>query len=411
VRWLLALILVLAPGVAFADVPPARVTCELDNESPWVGQRVRVVVTLMTLTTFDSAPSFDLPRLEGALFLRPEDRPVLGTVEIDDEQYTIARYELSLFAHRAGRLALPPFRVRFASAKAWGEEPVDHALSTPRLELQARMPPGAEALSTLICATSLSASQTLDPKPEQVVVGDALTRRVTLRAVGVPGMALPPTLTRPVEGASAYARPAQVEDERQRGAFLGQRSDQVTYVFEREGPVTLPALVIRWWNLDEKRLETLRLPAVRVWVEAGISAAPAETQPLDLPNPWPWVLMLWGVMFAPLAWLLSRRRRPADSEHARFVALRAALRCDDASAALAALYHWLAAWQPGSEVATLASLEPEVSGELLHELLGAAAQEGAPWTGQRLLTQVEEMRRAGPGQAPASPLASLNPRG
>jgi hypothetical protein len=157
-----------------------------------VGERVPIRVELLTVTMFASAPILELPTIPGALLMQNEDRPLLSTENVDGESYTAQQHELALFVMRPGIAQVPPFTVRFESPLRFGEKPVEHRLTTPALQVEARMPPGAENLPGLIATRELRADQTWQPDPKKARVGDGFTRTVALTAPDVPGMVFPP---------------------------------------------------------------------------------------------------------------------------------------------------------------------------------------------------------------------------
>ena len=162
---------------------PVRMRSSLVKPGPvWVGQRVTLKVELLTTTFFAGAPVFQLPTIPQALLMQIEDHPVLGTEQVDDTTYNVQRHELSLFMLRPGVYTVPPFTIRFASALRYGEPPVEHQLTTQAIQVEARMPPGAEHLPSLISTRALRVTQTWQPQPEQAHLGDAFTRTITLSA-------------------------------------------------------------------------------------------------------------------------------------------------------------------------------------------------------------------------------------
>jgi hypothetical protein len=232
-----------------------------------VGERVPITVELLTATTFASAPVFELLTIPGALLMQIEDRPVLGTEDIDGESYTVQRHELALFAMRPSLVQVPSFTVRFESPPHFGAQPVERRLTTPALQVEARMPPGAENLPGLIATRELRVNQTWQPPPKQARVGDGFTRTVTLTAPNMPGMVFPPLPLAKVDGLAVYPKPPVVQDQVERGDFTGKRIDTVTYICERPGQFTLPALAIPWWDLQNQKLKQVTLPAVTLDVE------------------------------------------------------------------------------------------------------------------------------------------------
>ncbi|WP_241462283.1 hypothetical protein [Aeromonas finlandensis] len=58
----------------------------------------------------------------------------------------------------------------------------------------------------------------------------------------------------------AYPAQARLNDTQERGEYLSTREDQITYIVQRGGELTLPALELAWWNSQTGQLETLTLP-------------------------------------------------------------------------------------------------------------------------------------------------------
>jgi hypothetical protein len=162
----------------------------------------------------------------------------------DAESYTVQHHELAFFPMRPGVAQVPPFSVRFESPPRFGEQPVEHRLSTPPLQVEAHMPPGAENLPGLIATRELRVNQTWQPQPQKAHVGDGFTHTVMLTTPDMPGMAFPTLPLAKVDGLAVYPKPPVVQDQVERGDFTGKQVETVTYICERPGQFTLPALVI-----------------------------------------------------------------------------------------------------------------------------------------------------------------------
>jgi hypothetical protein len=332
-----------------------------------VGEHVTIIVELLTATTFASAPVFEFPKTPGVILMQLEERPVLGTEEVEVETYTVQRHELALFVMRPGVAQIPPFTVRFESARRFGEKPVEHRLSTPALQVEARMPPGAENLPGLITARELRVEEAWQPQPRKAQVGDAFTRTVTLTAPDVPGMVFPPLPLAKVDGLAVYAKPPVVQDQVERGDLTGKRVETVTYVCERPGQFTLPALVIPWWDVKNQQLMRVTLPAVTLEVAPGPVRGNGATGPAgEAPGrSWLWwtlgivlplvavTAVLWHRRRALLAAWGRRRVQRQASEAGLFAQLLDACRASDARAAYNGLLRWLDARHRGPDAATI----------------------------------------------------------
>ncbi|MGH8067602.1 MAG: hypothetical protein ACRERE_20695 [Candidatus Entotheonellia bacterium] len=347
---------------------PALLRASVAKPGPvLVGEHVTISVELLTVTTFASAPVFEFPKIPGAILMQLEQRPVLGTEEIDGETYTVQRHELALFVMRPGMAQIPPFTVRFESSRRFGEKPIEYRLTTPALQVETRMPPGAENFPGLIATRELHVDQTWHPQPQKARVGDAFTRTVTLTAPDLPGMVFPPLPLAKVEGLAAYPKPPIVQDQVERGDLTGKRTETVTYICERPGQVTLLALVIPWWDLKNQQLMRVTLPAVTLEVE------PAPVQSTDTTAPsaaapgrsWLWwtlgavlllvaaMVVLWHKRRALLAVWERRHIQRQASEAGLFAQLLDACHANAAKAAYNALLRWLDARHRGPDAATI----------------------------------------------------------
>jgi len=397
---------------------PVLMRSSLAKSGPvWVGQRVTIKVELLTTTFFAGAPVFQLPAIPQALLMQIEDHPVLGTEQVDDTTYNVQQHELALFMLRPGGYTVPPFTVRFASAPRYGEPPVEHRLTTPAIQVEARMPPGAEHLPSLISTRELHVTQTWQPQPTQARLGDAFTRTITLMAPDVPGMVFPPLPLAKVDGLAVYPKPPVVQDQVERGTFTGQRTQTVTYVCEHPGLVTLPALIIPWWDVEHQKLQQVTLPALTLQV-----VAPSRG--------WSWWTVATGLGLAASAAVCWRQRRALRgawerwymrrqaSEARCFAQVHKACRAGDAMAAYNALLRWLDCTHSGPGSATLADdlLTRCSSVDLrrhVESLQDAVLRRDTHWNGTALaeaLHETRQERRRREATAGNVRLPTLNPR-
>ncbi|MFB2863982.1 protein BatD, partial [Aeromonas sp. MdU4] len=123
-----------------------------------------------------------------------------------------------------------------------------------------------------------------DHAEEELKVGDAITRTVTASGQDTLSVLIPPLITPLADDERVQAYPAQprLTDTQERGEYLSAREDQTTYIVQRGGELTLPALELTWWNSQTHRLETLNLPGQTLQVR--------HTPASWLAAYWPWLL-------------------------------------------------------------------------------------------------------------------------
>jgi hypothetical protein len=273
------------------------------------------------------------------------------------------------------------------------------------------VPPGAERFPGLIAARELRVDQTWHPQPQKARVGDAFTRTVTLTAPDVPGMVFPPLPLSKVDGLAVYAKPPAVQDQVGRGELTGKRVETVTYLCERPGQFTIPALVIPWWDLKNQQLMQVTLPAVMLEVEPGpVQSTDATAPPEEVPERsglW-WALgavlpfaaamaVLWHKRRVLLAAWERRHVQRQASEAGLFAQLLDACRANDAKAAYNALLRWLDARHRGPDAATIEAFlisHPDTDlrrqVEMLQDsILGRATG----WNGATLADALRRVRR------------------
>ncbi len=404
-------------------------------DQAWVGQRVVLNVDLMSTTWFSGGAKFSLPEIPGVVLLKVGKFAVNRTERINGITHSVQGHEFALFIQRPGVCTIPPFEVRFASARP-GADPLEHIIKTTGLRIKAQMPPGAENLQTIISTGELEVEETWEPQPETAKVGDAFTRRITMRAADVLGMAFPPLPVPKVEGMGVYPREPVVQDKMERGDFTGERIEALTYVCEQPGTVTLPALNIYWWNLAKKELKKEELPSVTLEVapnpllekEAGSGL---ETYDSSRFPGWLTGFVVLFIIISSVLWkywptvnryLAYWRASRAESEAAYFKRFGKICRSGDAVATMREMTRWLDRSGLGGETGRLDQFVSQADeSELSHEvrrleslLFGkTGAGEIRDWSGKELYRAVKKARqklrrKAGRSQLKPGGLPGLN---
>ena len=274
--------------------------------------------------------------------------------------------------------------------------------------------------------------------PSSLKVGDAFQRRITITIDGAPGMLISPLPPFEAQGlATAYPDAPRVEDETHRGALEGRRTASTTWVMERPGTATLPAVEVRWFNLTSGALETATLPEIDLVVSENPDLAAGGEREGGLGGGergpgagTPYLRGLLLLLLLALATALfqhyggpwrearaARRREEEDGAAAWFRRFEAACRQADAPGAHRALVTWLDRVAPTGQVVSLQawvarakdpSLDTAVR-DLEARLYGNAPPRG-PWNGGALLAGVRRALAGFPGTAsPLSDPLRLNP--
>lgn len=317
-------ILILGAGSTYA-APGALVRASLSKPVPRVGETVILELTILVPGWFVGPVTLPAaPEVAGAQMRLSENAGANLNETIAGIVYAGIRRHYAITPQKPGRLDIPPLKVDLAFAD--GERQAKATLYSPALTLQATIPAGMADLGYFIAAPRYRLRQSLDRPLGDLRVGDALVRTITQSAERMPAVHLPVLLQAPVDGIAAYAdaplfadRPGEREV-----ADLAVQTQRFTYVLQRPGTYTLPAVEIRWFNTASGKPETASLPALTVRVaaapevradarDAAAGAAPPAATRGSLATAtihWSW---LAGLATA-LAWLALRTRRLRNSQ-------------------------------------------------------------------------------------------------
>jgi hypothetical protein len=403
-----------------ASAPEPILQVTVDPERVVVGQRTTLRIDVLAPNYMTSPPE-----LPGFQVRNAVTRP-LQNVNLSDQRngvsYAGVRFEFAIYPQEAGSYAVSDQKVKVKYA---AEPPAvrEQEIALPRVSFEAFIPDAAADLNPFLAAGGLAIEQAVKRSSEQLKVGDSITRTVTMKAEETPAMLLPPVTFPAVNGLAVYpAQPAlQDKTEGRTDALSATRTDSATYILQRPGDYTLPAVDIRWWNAAEKRVETAHLDAVTMQVAANPAVQSADADAARASS-WTalgdliadhWRLMLLAIpVIAGLVWLAPgvvlgiaadhRRRRQAylQSEAFAFSRFRHAVRHGDAKAAYFAMLDWLPHFGATRSDHSIEAFKVAAADDVLDREIDAieaelfAPRRGAgSWSGRQLLHRVRAARR------------------
>jgi len=290
--------------------------------------------------------------------------------------------------------------------------------------------------------------------PDEMHVGDPVTRTIRLQAQGLGFEQLPELTLAAPDGAEIYPDKPDTRT-RDDGTWLyGERVRKFAFVPSRPGTLTIPGASVRWWDTAHDRAETVELPARTIKVlpavgkpATGSATAGAPSQPqnsaVDAASATPaatgatsasltslriWqmlallAIVLWLVTLA--LWWRSRRAtfatsaqpaaHDAGSSAHRAVFLRAAS-LGEIAGAERALIAWARSERP--DVRNIGELTGRLQDPAQHEALAAlqrARYAGAPTQGvgaqlERAFKGGLAWRKSASDRKDKSPLPALYP--
>jgi hypothetical protein len=298
-------------------------------------------------------------------------------------------------------------------------------VSSPELSLTVKAKPAMyPADAPWLPARSLTLTESWNPEPDHVQVGDSLTRSLTLKAEGLAGAQLPPLALSDIPGLRRYPDQPVLSNQNNDRGLIGSREDREALVPNRVGALELPAVEVVWWNTHEDHLERTSLPARTLQVATNPSlivdtpASPTVITAPDNDSLWIWQLtslilacttllgfgLWWRARWQPA---ILRAAQTGPSPRTLLDDLKRASQANDPQATRQALDAW--ARQQPETLADMAARFVPLS-DALDGLNGALYSEsGQYWQGEELWRAVKAIPMTEREQDPAGDSTSLPP--
>jgi hypothetical protein len=330
--------------------------------------------------------------------------------DINDVRHGVIEMRYAIYPQHSGELLIPGQIFNAALVEAQPSQ--DSTAQSPKSGKLMRVSSG-ELLLTVkakpitypadlpwLPARSLTLSESWNPEPEHVQVGDSLTRSLTVKAEGLASSQLPPLPGTDVNGLRRYPDQPVLGNQNSERGLVGSREDREALVPSRSGSIELPSVEVVWWNTFEDHLEHSSLPARTLQVAANPSLmvdTPAGTSPTnaaaDSEALWRWKLSTLILAFTTLLgfglwwrarWQPAILRAAQNGPSPRTVLddLKRACQANDPHATRQALDAW--ARQQPETLADMAARFVPLS-DALDGLNGALYSEtGQHWQGEEL---------------------------
>lgn len=168
------------------------------------------------------------------------------------------RWEITLYPQASGQFVIPPVAVGVQVSAPDGSK-VAGTLYTQPIKFEASMPSGLLSDdSAWFTATKVSVDQKWTTSNDELKVGDAITRTITINAQDSLSVLLPDLLSNDSTASyQAYPQPNRLDDKQTRGDYQSSRIEESVYVIQQGGEFTLPEHKFQWWNSKSKKLETV----------------------------------------------------------------------------------------------------------------------------------------------------------
>ncbi|MBC3195744.1 BatD family protein [Pseudomonas poae] len=416
-----------------AELAPVFVQASLDQNTAYVQAQV-----LMTVRVYHSVSLYDDSSLTPLQIpdARIEQLGESRTYEkvINSIRHGVIETRYAIYPQRSGAVEIPAqtFSATLVESRPAQENTLQgtkpgkliHVSSAPMLLTVKPKPALYPADAPWLPARSLTLTESWNPEPEHVQVGDSLTRSLTVKAEGLSSAQLPALPSTDIAGLRRYPDQPVLGNQNSDRGLVGSREDREALVPNRVGALELPPLEVVWWNTHEDHLERTSLPARTLQVANNPSlvvdtpATPTIITAPDDSHLWLWQLstlllacttllgfgLWWRARSQPA---VLRAAQTGPSPRSLLDDLKRATQANDPQATRQALDAW--ARQQPETLAEMAARFVPLS-DALDGLNGALYSEGGHyWLGEDLWRAVKAIPMADREQDPATDNTSLPP--
>ena len=371
---------------------------EVDQRNVYVQGQIILTLRVQQAVNLEGRGISEL-KLDNA-FVKPlEQRSFQRT--IDGRQWLVDELRYAIFPEQSGTLEIPGqfFSGRVDRGRGSFFNPGGGELvrrSAEAISINVLPKPDSFTADTWLPSRHLTLEESWSTSPEQLRVGESVTRTIRIQGEGLQGAQLPPILFTPADGLKYYPDQPQISEQEIPTGLLGIRQDSAAVVPTRAGTFVIPEIRIPWWDTQSEQVQYAVLPEREITVtaaeptntpaEATTSSPAIETTPdaavttAALPASQHMQTLFWQILSAvsTVGWLITlfylwwRRdsgpKEPSTpventSEKEAFKKLLVACTKGDAACARGAVITWATTLNPRTPALSLEQVAKQLEDE------------------------------------------------
>ncbi|MDX1451452.1 MAG: BatD family protein [Oleiphilaceae bacterium] len=269
------------PGISPKDAsapPLVFIEVETDKSEVFVQEQIQFTVRLYS---------------SGSLVAGDLDQPTASDVIVEgmgetkvyyrmahNQRYEVRERNYLLFPQKSGELTIDALKFSGTMIDSRKRRRVRVREQSEETRIKVNPPPTAFTGDVWLPATSLHLTEKWDKVPDQLEVGDSVTRTIETQALGLLASALPPIHPPQLQRLKVYPDKAHVETMEHQSGAQSLRRETAAFVAVSAGEVTLPEVSIPWWDTVNNVQRVAVLPARTI----RIAGAPPSADRLPAGN-------------------------------------------------------------------------------------------------------------------------------
>jgi len=235
-------------------------------------QQINLQIEVATDKWFAGGTQIGHFEIKDAIVLQREKFAVNSTRSEGDKSWTVQQWMLVIYPQRGGLIEVPAIPLKLSIAGE-GAESITGEVFTRSFDFEVTIPEQVAGNKNWIATSRFEVEDSFNKSLDELGAGDALMRTIKISADNLPAMMLPAIVPDEIPGIAVYVKSPQLTDKVNRGDYLAERLQSITYVFEEEGEYHLPKQSFYCWNLETEAYEVIELEEHILMVSGSVSAA------------------------------------------------------------------------------------------------------------------------------------------
>ena len=194
---------------------------------------------------------------------------------LNGKAYNVIERILAIYPQASGEISISPARFEarvLRDGRITGRKVFESQAHTVKV-LPIPAPPAGFPDAAWLPARDVQLSEEWSREPDEVAVGEPVTRKITISALGQIETQIPAIEPPVVEGINVYTDKPDLTRFFEAEGIRGVRRDQYAMIGVRGGPAVIPKLEIPWWDIEAREWRIASLPSRTIEIEAPEAAA------------------------------------------------------------------------------------------------------------------------------------------
>ncbi len=233
---------------------------DLSRSSVYVQQPFRVNITVYTQTWFTAPLEFINLQIPNA-FIVPFDKTQPGMFTVGGKQYPGIQFYYIVFPYKTGEFSVPSLEITAQSPPEGSSTSRKIVIHTAEQKFTVKDIPQSAKNGTWFVAEDITLTEKWNVGLDNLKVGDVIERTITIDAQETLPQFIPNIAEQQqTNWASIYPKDPILSDSKASGDVNGQSLQKTTYLLEKSGNVTLPAIHLSFWNPYTSKMQERILP-------------------------------------------------------------------------------------------------------------------------------------------------------